>query len=126
MKRLLVIASIAVFGAAACTTPPAGGGGTTPIWPAPGCYVGVGDLQYNGPMETLDNAQIWSSANGSCSGADVFGPVTVFPATDDLDAILKCTDFQETSSGWVMDLSLYYAVPSGYWGCGPLDDPPLP
>ena len=115
MKRLLAIGAIALLGAAACTTPPAGGG--VPTWPAPGCYSGLFDLDYFGPMETLNNAQIMTSGDGTCSGSVQFGPVTVFPAVDEWDAIDKCTDFLGTGTGNVLDLSTQYAIPSGYWGC---------
>ena len=86
---------------------------------APGCYVNPGpqvDIEYSGPIDTVDNARYDASTNGPCDGFDL-GPFSIVRAPDHAAAIAKCVGLGLPSSASnLLDIG-YVDMPGDVWTC---------
>jgi hypothetical protein len=115
---LSVVAGIALlcasFGLAACT-PMSHGSGPPPL--TVGCHdgvdPGVGDIRYDGPINTFHNGAYMSSTDGTCSVVNK--PLTFIYAASLSMATTRCTSIDPGTSPF--HLQLEYGVPDGYYYC---------
>ena len=76
----------------------------------------IRDLRLTGPVDTINNHQVFNSFNGTCSGAAAF-TLTLVSAADATSAAAKCTALGVTGVS-PEQLTLFgYPVPSDWWGC---------
>jgi hypothetical protein len=110
------VAGIAVMsGLTSCAPPPSG-----PPALAVGCYdgvdPGVGDVRYDGPIDTLDNAAYGDTTDGTCQNAFGFQvPLSIIYAWDTTQASSKCASLDPTYVAFHMGAQ--YGTPTGYYYC---------
>lgn len=94
---LVAMAFVLGIAAGCAPEPPLPGGDEM----AEGCYDTDGylDIYYNGPIDTVSNADEFPSTDGSCSGAVNPGASTVVRAADRNAADQKCIDLGYTTAG---------------------------
>jgi alpha-tubulin suppressor-like RCC1 family protein len=115
-RWLPLVATIAAIAGACSPPPPPGGGGGTPDFP-PGCYGGIQDIGYAGPIDTQDNATVHDSTDGTCSGA-VLGHLTVVHGTDLSAAAAECQTIYSDPAATAYELAtMGFTVPPDFWFC---------
>jgi hypothetical protein len=118
-SRALVASTLvlAILGLAACTPAPKPTEGPTPL--SVGCHdgvdPGVGDLRYDGPIDTRHNVAYMHSTDGTCSGAveELLGTIVV--ANTAAEATTKCGVLEPGAS--VGFIGAEYGTPPGNWEC---------
>lgn len=86
---------------------------------APGCYSNAGpqvDFTYDGPIDTLENAQYNFSNNGLCDQEPVGTPFSIVRAPDQAAAIAKCVGLGLPSSASNL-ADIGFNVPEDIWTC---------
>lgn len=122
---MVVVALLAVLGAAGCTTPPASG------WVAAGCYnspsVDAPDVRFSGVADvagnltvSLDIATFSLSTDGTCSGVPLADPyrLSMVRAADETAAATKCVALGLNDGAGQAQLE-YPTLPADAWICNP-------
>jgi hypothetical protein len=90
---------------------------------AAGCYQqaqGGWDLKYNGPINTLNNAEEYDSSDGSCSGTPNKWDMAVLDSATEDEAESDCAALLSIPLEYVILYRLdqdYVDGPAGYWVC---------
>lgn len=91
---------------------------------AVGCYdspgtsgdVGVDDLYYLGPIDTVDNVRFYHAPrNGTCSGSSYLGSAALISAANAVQATTKCLSLSIFYLPF--DASLIWNGLTGHWLC---------
>jgi hypothetical protein len=115
VRAMVLLGVFAVIGAA-CAPAPTGGGGTPPAGPVEPatdvCFDPVPsfptllDFSYQGPINEADNATVYVSDDGSCTGSGA--PVTIVTAFDEAAAQIVCDSIHVPSLTNVVALGPIY------------------
>lgn len=76
------------------------------------------DLSADGPINTLDNATLVGSTDGTCDSGSV-GTATIVSGSTPINALAQCIDLRGTTSVGVLNLNteLGYTVTDTWWLC---------
>ncbi|HKY13812.1 MAG TPA: hypothetical protein VJM33_02730 [Microthrixaceae bacterium] len=114
---VLMVATVA-----ACVPPPSGGGGAPlPVFPAPGCYELINDVDIAivGPIDTVENAELRASIGRTCSAPwpDDSQQFTFVAAGTGGEALAKCKTLEPGSMSVAQSSAFIVQGTTDVWMC---------